>query len=133
MTRQRLWSLQARYAPYLFVAPFVVLFCVFMLYPMGRSVILSLYKVASPRTMRFVGTETQWTSKPLLAMPAIIMAALWLSVGYGMIYFLAALQGVDRDLYQAAEVDGAGRWARFWHITFPGIRPVLQFLVLVGL
>ena len=37
----------------------------------------------------FIGTETQWTAQPLLAMPAIIMAALWLSVGYGMIYFLA--------------------------------------------
>jgi len=81
----------------------------------------------------FVGTETQWTSKPLLAMPAIIMAALWLSLGYGMIYFLAALQGVDRDLYEAAEVDGAGRWSRFWHVTLPGIQPVLRFLVLVGL
>ena len=66
-------------------------------------------------------------------MPAVIFAALWLSVGYGMVYFLAALQAVDRELYEAAQVDGAGRWARFRHITLPEIAPVLRFLVLVGL
>src|SRR4051794_16898386 len=55
MNRRTLWSLQHRYAPYLFVAPFVILFCAFMLYPLGRSIVLSGYKVASPRTMRFVG------------------------------------------------------------------------------
>jgi ABC-type sugar transport system permease subunit len=49
-----------------------------------------------------------------------------------MVYFLAALQSVDRELYEAAEVDGAGRWAKFWHVTLPGIRPVLVFLILVG-
>ena len=65
-------------------------------------------------------------------MPAVIIAALWLSVGYGMIYFLAALQAVDRDLYEAAEVDGAGHWTQFWNVTLPGIRPVLVFLILVG-
>src|SRR5213083_2657280 len=55
MTRQKLWSFQARHAPYLFVAPFVILFCVFMLYPLGRSIVLSLYQVATPRTMKFIG------------------------------------------------------------------------------
>jgi ABC-type sugar transport system permease subunit len=79
-----------------------------------------------------VGTEIAWTGKPLLAMPAIVMAALWLSVGYAMIYLLAALQGVDRELYEAAEIDGAGPWARFRHVTLPSIRPVLRFLILVG-
>jgi ABC-type sugar transport system permease subunit len=73
-----------------------------------------------------------WFGKPELAMPAVAFAALWISVGYAMIYFLAALQSVDRELYEAAEVDGAGPFARFWHITLPGIRPVLVFLVLVG-
>jgi ABC-type sugar transport system permease subunit len=50
-----------------------------------------------------------------------------------MVYFLAALQAVDRELYEAAEVDGAGRWATFWNVTLPGIRPVLVFLVVVGM
>src|SRR5438270_11834830 len=55
MSRRKLWSFQARFAPYLFVAPFVILFSVFMLYPLGRSIVLSLYQVATPRAARFVG------------------------------------------------------------------------------
>ena len=66
-------------------------------------------------------------------MTGVQTCALPISVGYGMIYFLAALQGVDRELYEAAEVDGAGRWDRFRHVTLPGLKPVLRFLVLVGL
>jgi len=80
----------------------------------------------------FIGTEVNWFGKPELAMPAVVIAALWISIGYGMIYFLAALQSVDRELYEAAEVDGAGPWARFRHVTLPGIRPVLIFMLLVG-
>jgi len=72
-------------------------------------------------------TDPSWT------MPAILTAALYLSVGYGMVYFLAALQAVDKDLYEAADVDGASRWQQFVHVTLPGIRPVLLFLILVGM
>lgn len=77
-------------------------------------------------------SDLNWTSDPLLATAAIVIAVLWLTVGWGMVYLLAALQGVSRELYQAAEVDGASRWERFRHITLPGIRPVLAYLVLVG-
>ena len=56
-----------------------------------------------------------------------VNAWLWLSVGFGMIYFLAALQAVDAELYEAAEVDGAGHWSKFWNVTIPGIKPVLLF------
>ncbi|HMO25325.1 MAG TPA: sugar ABC transporter permease, partial [Tepidisphaeraceae bacterium] len=211
------WALQARLAPYLFICPFVVLFSVFMLWPLVRSVILSFYQTAgTPSTIRFVGldnfiflvqdptfyvailntlgytlafvliqlpaalllavilnskrvrgrnlfrfaffaphlvgqvfvavifglllanngpinalinqflptAELNWKTDPILARPAVIIASLWLSVGYGM-------QAIDRDLYEAAAVDGAGRWAQFWHITLPGIRPVLIFMILV--
>lgn len=78
------------------------------------------------------GVEINWLSDPTLTMPAILLAAWWVSIGYGMIYFLAALQAVDRDLYEAAEMDGAGRWQQFRHVTLPGIRPVLMFLIVVG-
>jgi len=80
----------------------------------------------------FIGPELNWFGKPELAMPAVVIAALWISLGYAMVYFLAALQSVDHELYEAAEVDGAGRWAKFWHVTMPGIRPVLIFMILVG-
>ena len=227
MSGERWWRLQHRAAPYLFLSPFVVLFCCFMLYPLGRSVVLSFYKTAGPRQMTFIGldnfryllsdhffwmsvlnttyyavlflslqiplslglavllnspkvrmrnffrfaffsshlvgavfvavifqlllqqrhglvnraielvfpaigSEVNWFGKPELAMPAVVMASLWISLGYAMVYFLAALQAVDRDLYEAAEVDGAGKWSKFWHITIPGIRPVLIFMILIG-
>ncbi len=225
--QERWWRLQRKLAPYLFISPFVVLFCCFMLYPLCRSIVLSMYKAAGPREMRFVGLgnykflmqdkmfmaavanttyftvmflsvqipaslllaivlnskrlkcrnilrfsffsshlvgnvfvavifsmllaqrhglinkaiaivapfigpELNWFGKPELAMPAVVLAALWISLGYAMVYFLAALQSVDQELYEAAEVDGAGRWHKFWHVTMPGIRPVLIFMILVG-
>ena len=55
MTRARLWALQHRLAPYLFVSPFVLLFCCFLVYPLMRSVVLSLYQTAGPRSTKFVG------------------------------------------------------------------------------
>jgi ABC-type sugar transport system permease subunit len=224
--RRKLWSLQYRLAPYLFVLPFVLLFCVFLLYPLARSFYLSLFDAGGTPASRFIGaghyrfiltdpifwlacvntfafavlflsiqvpaslglavlldsrgvrfkelfrfaffsshvvggvfvaalfrllmaprqglinkaigalpwftSDNNWLGDPVLARPAIIIAALWLSIGWGMVYLLAALQAVDRELYEAAQVDGAGRWWRFWHVTVPGIRPVLAFLILVG-
>ena len=225
--RRRLWALQFKAAPYLFILPFLLLFCCFLLYPLVLSVVMSTQQFAGPRLHRFrglenyafllrdklfwlavantlafavmflsiqipcslglalllnsksvrfrnlfrfafvspflvghvfvavifmlllaprhglvnkaigvllpwVGSDLNWKGNPNLALPAIVLAGLWLSIGYGMVYFLAALQAVDRELYEAAEVDGAGRWGKFLHVTLPGIRPVLVFLVLVG-
>jgi ABC-type sugar transport system permease subunit len=222
----RLWALQAKYAPYLFVAPFLLLFLGFMVYPLLRSVSMSFYSYAGPHTSRFVGLghyrfflgdfllwiavantliyallfmalqiplslglalllnnprvryrnvfrfaffapylvgnvfvsvifvlllsqrhglipkalgllnpswlELNWLGDPIYARVAIVLASLWLSVGWGMVFFLAALQGVDRELYDAAAVDGAGPWSRFWNVTLPGIKPVMTFLVVSG-
>src|SRR3954469_6809821 len=224
--RRKLWSLQYRSAPYLFVLPFLVLFCVFLLYPLTRSFYLSLFHEGGTAAARFIGmghyrfiltdpifwlaclntfafailfllvqvpaslglaillnsrrvrfrepfrfaffsshvvggvfvavlfrllmaprqgllnkaiaplpllgSDNNWLGDPILARPAIVVAALWLSIGWGMVYLLAALQAGDQELYEAAQVDGAGRWWRFWHVTLPGIRPVLAFLILVG-
>ena len=82
----------------------------------------------------FVGhvPEINWLADPILARLAILAAWLWLSVGWGMIYFLAALQAVDHEQYEAADVDGAGPWLKFWNVTMPGIRPVLIFMILIG-
>lgn len=224
---QRLWSLQHRAAPYLFVLPFVLLFAVFLAYPLLQSIVLSLYQSVGTRESRFVGagnyafllrepvfwlavantvgfaalfiavqvplalglaillnhrrvrlrgvfrfaffstylvgqvfasvlftlllaprtglinravgsalpwvgTELNWKGDPALAIPAIVLAAVWLTVGQSMVYLLAGLQAVDRELYEAAAVDGAGPWQRFRHVTLPGIRPVLVYLVLVS-
>ncbi|MDB6168575.1 MAG: hypothetical protein JWM88_1439 [Verrucomicrobia bacterium] len=66
-------------------------------------------------------------------MTSLIIASAWLSAGFHMAYLLAALQNVSGDLLDAAAIDGAGPWRRFWHVTLPGIRPVLEVLVLLTL
>jgi ABC-type sugar transport system permease subunit len=224
--RGRWWAAQHRAAPYLFVSPFVILFLVFLVWPLARSLVLSTHKTVGPRHEVFAGldnyrfilrdryfwlavtntvaytaaflaiqiplslglalllnsprvrgraalrfaffsthlvgqvfvavlfaqllsprrgllnlalgalsgrpVEINWLGNPDLVLPSVLIAGVWLSVGFGMIYFLAALQAVDHALYEAAEVDGAGRWSQFWHVTLPGIRPVLVFMILVG-
>jgi ABC-type sugar transport system permease subunit len=65
-------------------------------------------------------------------MPALVMASLWTSTGFNMIYFLAGLQAVDKDLYEAAMVDGAGQWHQFWNVTWPSIMPVTTFVLVTA-
>lgn len=65
-------------------------------------------------------------------MPSLLVASVWLYAGFNMIYFLAALQNVNRELLEAASIDGAGPWHRFRHIILPEIRPVATFVVLLS-
>lgn len=57
----------------------------------------------------------------------------WKDVGWGTIVFLAALSTIDQNLYEAAAADGAGRWRRLWHVTLPGLRPVIVLLLILRL
>lgn len=66
-------------------------------------------------------------------MAAMIVAALWMYVGFNMVYFLAALQNVSRELDEAAMIDGAGPWQRFLNVTLPAIAPVGGFVVLLSI
>lgn len=78
------------------------------------------------------GLEQQWLGDPRLVMPAIIIASLWMYVGFNMIYFLAALQNVDQGLVEAATIDGAGPAHIFWNVTIPAIAPVATFVVVTS-
>lgn len=74
-----------------------------------------------------------WLTNRNWAIPAIILISLWSSVGGGrMIIFLAGLQGVPKELHEAAEIDGANGWQRFLHVTVPLISPVILFNVILG-
>ena len=220
------WTFQRKAAPYLFISPFVILFCVFMVYPLAQSVRYAFLATNGPKVTMFVGLDnfrflledpdfwtalkntatfaffsvflqlplslglavllnsrwlqgrnffrlaffsphlvgqvfvavlfslifaprfgllnraldaafnfgldTRWLMNPSLVMPALVLTALWMYVGFNMIYFLAALQAVDRDLYEAAQVDGANRWRQFLHVTVPSIKPVAVFVVLMS-
>ena len=86
------------------------------------STILGWFSISSPN----------WLTDPQWAMPAVIIVYVWKNVGYAMVIFLAGLQAIPRELYEAARVDGANAWDRFRHITLPGLGPVMFFLVLTG-
>jgi len=58
---------------------------------------------------------------------------IWKDAGWGTIIFLAALAAIDDSLYEAAAIDGAGAWGRFWHVTLPGIRPIIVLLLILRL
>jgi ABC-type sugar transport system permease subunit len=225
MTRQ-LSTSHPRWAPYIFMAPFGLIFCTFMLYPLVQSIILAMQQTFGPKTTVFVGLknfgdlfadrffwlamrntfvfavvsvalqlplslglamllncprlkgralfrliffspslvgivfvammfalmfhereglvnallraviphfpqEFPWLQE--FVMPALIIATLWMSVGFNMIYFLAALQSVDRECLEAADIDGAKGWQKFLYVILPEIAPVTRFVVLLSL
>lgn len=82
--------------------------------------------------LSYVGiTGPSWLGDPQWAMPSLILMSLW-GVGAGTIIYLASLQGIPTDLYEAAEVDGATAWTKFWRITLPLMTPVLFFQLITG-
>jgi multiple sugar transport system permease protein len=75
-----------------------------------------------------------WLGDPDWAIPSLILIALWMGVGGNrMIIFLAGLQSAPQELYDAAEVDGAGLWQRFWNITIPLLTPTIFFNLVLGI
>ncbi|MEJ2509573.1 MAG: sugar ABC transporter permease [Gammaproteobacteria bacterium] len=66
-----------------------------------------------------------------LALPAIMLTSIWQGAGFQMVVLLAGLQAIPGELYEAARVDGAGPWQRFWHVTLPQLRNPLVFVVIV--
>ena len=74
-----------------------------------------------------------WLHDEAWSRPALIVMSIWQTVGgYNMILYLAALQGVPRDLYDAAEVDGANGWQKFWAVTWPQISPTTFFIAIMS-
>ena len=74
-----------------------------------------------------------WLGDPAWAMPAIIIMAVWKNFGYNMVIFVAGLQTIPEELYEAAELDGAKPWHRFRHVTLPMLRPTLIFVSVITL
>jgi multiple sugar transport system permease protein len=77
--------------------------------------------------------SVDWLSDPRWAMPAIILLAAWKNFGYNMLIFVAGLQAIPQELYEAAAVDGAGAWRRFRDVTLPGLAPVFLFVAVTSM
>ena len=222
--RYNYWYQQQKIAPYLFIAPFYILFAIFMGYPLISSLIMSFYEMRGFQSRIFVGfanftdlfrdpifwkslwntvyfalgtlilqlpvalllaillnsklvkgknflrlafftpvlvagvfvaiifnlifdqraglinnefvlfgKEIGWLSNESYVMPAVILTGVWQWAGFNMIYFLAGLQGIRQELYEAAAVDGANWWQSFVHITLPSLRPVIAFVFVVSM
>ena len=69
-----------------------------------------------------------WTADSTMAMWSIILVSVWRNMGYYMVIYLAALQGIPRELLEAATVDGAGKWKQFLHVTLPQLKPTTFFV-----
>jgi putative aldouronate transport system permease protein len=112
------------YLPHFFSWVMVVSFFVAML---GGAGLLN-------DTLRDLGMEP-WgiMTNPNTFILLVTAEAVWKDVGWGTIIFLAALSTIDPNLHEAAAADGAGRWRRLWHITLPGLRPVIVLLLILRL
>ena len=77
------------------------------------------------------GRQVDYVAQEAWFRPIIVLQSLWKQTGWGTIIYLAALAGVDTQLYEAARVDGAGRWRQFWHVTLPAIRPALVVMAIL--
>jgi multiple sugar transport system permease protein len=83
--------------------------------------------------LKLVGIEgPNWLYSKTWAMPSVILMSIWKNVGYSVVLYLAALQGVPESLYESAEIDGASQWNRFLHITFPLISPTTFFIIVLS-
>jgi len=74
-----------------------------------------------------------WLSDKNLAMPAVILMSIWTGVGFNMVVYLAGLQSIPEELYEAAKIDGAGAFNRFRYVTLPMLAPTTLFLMVIGI
>jgi len=76
---------------------------------------------------------TRWLNNPATALVSVIVTSVWQGFGFETVIFLAALQAIPQELYEAAMIDGANAWNRFWHVTLPGLRPVIVMIYIIGI
>ena len=90
------------------------------------GVVNNVIKIFGGDPVFFMG-DTKWFA------PIVVIASLWKEVGWGTIIYLAAIAGISQELYEAAKLDGAGKWNQMKHITFPCIRPTIVLLLILSI
>ena len=73
-----------------------------------------------------------WLMSPHLTLPAIMVVSIWQGLGYNMILFLAGLQAIPGVMYEAADIDGANTWDKFWNVTLPLLKPTMIFVIIMA-
>ena len=77
--------------------------------------------------------NSAWLTNPNTSLMSVLLVTIWQGIGLKMLIYLASMQGISRDLYEAAEIDGAGTIGRFWHITVPMLRPATFFVLVTSI
>ncbi len=92
-------------------------------YGVINSFLFQVFGIQGPR----------WLESPTLVLPSLMVMAVWVAAGRNMIIYLSGLQGISQELYDAAAVDGANAWVRFWKITLPLLTPIIFFNLVTGM
>jgi len=111
------------------VTPFVVVAIIWKWLYNGDFGLFNYYLLKA----HLISEPLLWLSDKNLAMPAVILMSVWSGVGFSMVIYLAGLQAIPQELYEAARIDGAGWWAQLRHITIPMLAPTTLFLMVMGI
>ena len=79
-----------------------------------------------------IDEPVQWLTEPSLILPIAIMLTIWAGVGYYAVIFLAGLQNIPEELYDAARIDGCNDLQKHWHVSLPGLRPQIVFVAVIS-
>ncbi len=84
-------------------------------------------------TAQLTGKDVNWLGDPNLALILIVIASIWKNLGYNIVFYLAGLQNINTEVLEAAEIDGAGAWRKFWSVTFALLSPMTFFLLITNI
>ncbi len=80
----------------------------------------------------FIQEPIQWLAEPSFTLPIAMLLTIWLGLGYYMMIFLAGLQNIPEELYDAAVIDGCNAWQKHWYVSVPGLRPQITFVAIAS-
>jgi putative chitobiose transport system permease protein len=83
-------------------------------------------------SLGFIKDPIQWLAEPAYTLPIAMLLTTWMGLGYYMMIFLAGLQNISEDLYDAAVIDGCNSWQKHWYVSVPGLRPQITFVAVIS-
>ncbi|TMF38388.1 MAG: sugar ABC transporter permease [Chloroflexi bacterium] len=84
------------------------------------------------QTLGIIHTPIQWLAEPGLVLPIAMLLTIWAGIGYYSVIFLAGLQNIPEELYDAARIDGCSDFQKHWHVSLPGLRPQIVFVAVIS-
>ncbi|OJF76723.1 MAG: ABC transporter permease [Treponema sp. CETP13] len=98
-----------------------------------RFIFHSQYGILNKFLGLFGINAIQWLNDPNLAIPSLCIFGIWSGMAFKIVIFLAGLQGIDKQLYQAARIDEASRWSQFIHVTVPQLAPIISYQLVIAI